>query len=67
MNQLLVQASRALADEAAWALVSTGILRPAADAAGCWLARDVPSAGLAAAARVGPDMAVIQVLAGRPW
>jgi hypothetical protein len=67
VNQLLAQASQVLADDAAWALVSTGILRPAADAAGCWLAGDVPSAGLAAAARVGPDMAVTQVLAGRPW
>ncbi len=33
----------------------------------CTLAGDVPSAGLAAAACVRRDMAVIQVLAGRLW
>ena len=41
--------------------------RHAAGVAGCRLDEDVPSAGLAAAARVQRDMAVIQVLAGRPW
>jgi hypothetical protein len=66
-SKLLAQVSQALADAAAWALISTGILRQATDAAGCRLTGDVSSAGLAAAARVGPDMAVTQVPAGRPW
>jgi hypothetical protein len=64
---LLAQASQALADAAAWALVPTGGLRRGAGAAGCRLAGDAPSAGVAATARVGPDLAMSQVLAGRPW
>jgi hypothetical protein len=64
---LAAQASQALADAAARVLVPAGALRCVAGVAGCRLAGDVPPAGLAAAARVGPDMAVIQVLAGRPW
>jgi hypothetical protein len=48
-------------------LIPAGALRGAAGVAGCRLAGDVPPAGLAAAARVRRDMAVIQVLAGRPW
>jgi hypothetical protein len=68
VNQLAAQASQALADAAARVLVPAGALRCAAGVAGCRLAGDVPPAGgLAAAARAGPDMAVIQVLAGRPW
>jgi hypothetical protein len=60
VNQL---APRALADTTARVLIPAG----AAGVAGCRLDGDVPPAGLAAAARVQRDMAVIQVLAGRPW
>jgi hypothetical protein len=67
VNQLLAQASQALADTTALALVPTGALRGAAGAVGCRLAGEVPSAGLAAIARVGPDLAMSQVLAARPW
>jgi hypothetical protein len=67
VNQLAAQASQAPADAAAQVLVPAGALRHAAGVAGCRLAGDVPTAGLAAAARGGPDTAVIQVLAGRPW
>ena len=68
MNQLAAQAAQALAGAAARVLVPAGALRPAASVAGCRLAGDVPPASrLAAAARVGPDMTVTQVLAGRPW
>jgi hypothetical protein len=63
VNQLAAQASQPLVEGAARALVPAGALRCAAGAAGCWLAGDVPLA----AARAGPDMAVIQVVAGRPW
>jgi hypothetical protein len=66
-SNLFAQASQALVDAVAWALLSTGILRPATGSAGCWLPRDVSSAEVAAGARVGPDMAVTQMLAGRPW
>jgi hypothetical protein len=69
VNQLAAQASQALADTTARVLVLAGALRCAAGAAGvagCRLDGDVPPSGLAAAARVR-DMAVIQVLAGRPW
>jgi hypothetical protein len=66
VNQLAAQASQPLIEAAARALVPAEALRRVADAAGCRLAGDVPSAGLAAA-RAGPDMALIQVLAGRPW
>jgi hypothetical protein len=47
-------------------LIPAGALRCAAGVAGCPLAEDVPQAGLAAATRARRDMAVIQVLAGRP-
>jgi hypothetical protein len=67
VNQLAAQACKALAHAAEYALVPAGALRCEDGAAGCRLAGDVPSAGLAAALRVGPDMAVIQKLAGRPW
>jgi hypothetical protein len=66
VNQLAAQASQPLIEAAARARVPADALRCVAGAAGCSLAGDVPSAGLAAT-RVGPDMAVIQVLAGRPW
>jgi len=66
VNQLAAQASQPLIEAAALAQVSADALRCIAGAAGCRLAGDVPSAGLAAA-RDGPDMAVIQVLAGWPW
>jgi hypothetical protein len=66
VNQLAAQASHPLVETTARALVPVGALRCAAVAAGCGLAGGVPSAGLAAA-RAGADMAVIQVLAGRPW
>ena len=64
---MAAHASQALADAAAQVLVPAGTVRRAAGVAGCRLARDVPTAGLAAAARVGPDTAVTQVPAGRPW
>lgn len=64
---MAAQASQALADTTARVLIPAGALRCAAGVAGCRLDGDVPSAGLAAAARVQRDMAVIQVLAGRPW
>jgi hypothetical protein len=67
VNQLAAQASQALADTTARVLIPAGALRCAAGVAGCRLAGDVPRAGLAAAARVRRDMAVVQVLAGRPW
>jgi len=66
VNQLAAQACQPLIEGAARALVPADALRRVAGAAGCGLAGDVPSAGLAAA-RGGPDMAVIQVMAGRPW
>ena len=64
---MAAQASQALADTTARVLIPAGALCRAAGVAGCRLDGDVPSAGLAAAARVQRDMAVIQVLAGRPW
>jgi hypothetical protein len=64
VNQLAAQASQALTGTTARVLIPVGALRCAA---GRRLDGDVPSAGLAAAARVQRDMAVIQVLAGRPW
>ena len=65
---MAAQASQALADTTARVLmIPAGALRCAAGVAGCRLDGDVPPAGLAAAARVQRDMAVIQVLAGRPW
>jgi hypothetical protein len=67
VNQLAAQASKALADTTARVLIPAGTLRCAAGVAGCRLAGHVPPAGLAAAARVRRDMAVIQVLARRPW
>jgi hypothetical protein len=67
VNQLAAQASQALADTTARVLIPAGTLRCAAGVAGCWLAGDVAPAGLAAAACVRRDVAVIQVLAGRPW
>ena len=66
VDQLAAQASQPLIEAAARALVPVGALGCVAGAAGCRLAGDVPPAGLAAA-RAGPDMAVIRVLAGRPW
>lgn len=66
VNQLAAQASQPLVEAVARALVPAGALRCAVGAAGCGLAGAVPLAGLAAA-RAGADMAVIQVLAGRPW
>ncbi|HEY1669705.1 MAG TPA: hypothetical protein VGG54_28745 [Trebonia sp.] len=63
---MAAQASQPLTEAAARALVPAGALRRVAGAAGCGLAGDVPSAGLAVT-RAGPDMAVIQVMAGRPW
>ena len=62
---MAAQASQPLIEAAARALVPADALRCVAGAAGCGLAVGVPSAGLAAA-RAGPDLAVIQVLAGRP-
>jgi hypothetical protein len=59
-------ASQGLADTTGWVLIPAGALRCAAGVAGCRLAGDVPPAGLAAAG-VRPDMAVIQMQAGRPW
>jgi hypothetical protein len=67
VNQLAAQVSQALADTTARVLIPVGALRCAAGVAGCRLDGDVPPAGSAAAARVQRDMAVIQVLAGRPW
>jgi hypothetical protein len=67
VNQLAAQAYQALADTTARVLIPAGTLRGAAGVAGCRLDGDVPPAGLAAAARDPRDMAVIQVLAGRPW
>ena len=67
MNQLAAQASQAVEDTTARVLIPAGALRGAVGVAGCRLDGDVPPAGLAAAARVQRDMAVIQVLAGRPW
>jgi hypothetical protein len=67
VNQFAAQASQALADTTARVLAPASALRCAAGVPGCRLAGDVPPAGLAAAARVQRDMAVIQVLAGRPW
>jgi hypothetical protein len=66
VNQLAAQAAQPLVETTARALVTAGALRCSAGAADCWLAAGVRSAGLAAA-RAGADMAVIQVLAGRPW
>jgi hypothetical protein len=67
VNQLAAQACQALAGTTARVLIPAGALHRATGVAGCRLAGDVPPAGLAAAARVRRDMAVIQVLAGRPW
>jgi hypothetical protein len=64
---LAAQACKALAHAAEYPLVAAGALRCEDGVAGCRLAGDEPSAGLAAALRVGPDMAAIQKLAGRPW
>ena len=64
---MAAQASQALADTTARVLIPAGALRCAAGVAGGRLDGDVPWAGLAAAARGRRDMAVIQVLAGRPW
>ena len=64
---MLAHASQALADAVVWALVPTGALRRAVGAAVCPLSGEVLPAGLAATAGVGPDKAVSQVLAGRPW
>jgi hypothetical protein len=66
VNQLAAHASQPLIEAAARALIRADVHRCVTGAAGCRLAGDVPSAG-SAAARAGPDMAVIQVLAGRPW
>ena len=67
MNQSAAQASQALVETTARVLIPAGALRCAAGVAGCRQDGDVPPGGLAAAARVPRDMAVIQVLAGRPW
>ena len=64
---MAAQASQALADTTARVPIPAGAPRCAADVAGCRLDGDVPPAGLAAAARTQRAMAVIQVLAGRPW
>jgi hypothetical protein len=65
---LAAQASQALAETTARVLIPVGVLRCAVGVAGGLLAGDVPPSGLAPAARVRRrDMAVIQVLAGRPW
>jgi hypothetical protein len=67
VNQLAAQASQALAGTTARVLIPADTLRRAAGVACCRLDGDVPPGGLAVAARVPRDMAVIQVLAGRPW
>ena len=64
---MAAQACKALAHAAEYALAPAGALRGEVGAAGCRLAGDAPSAWLAAALRVGPDMTAIQKLAGRPW
>ena len=64
---MAAQASQAVEDTTARVLIPAGALRCAAGVAGGRLDGDVPRAGLAAAARGRRDMAVIQVLAGRPW
>ena len=64
---MAAQASQALADTTARVLIPAGALRCAAGVAGCRLDGDVRPAGLAAAARAQRAIAVIQVLAGRPW
>jgi hypothetical protein len=64
---LAAQACKALAYAAEYAPAPADALRCEDGEAGCRLAGDEPSAGLAAALRVGPDMAAIQKLAGRPW
>ena len=65
---MAAQASQGLADTTARVLIPAGALRCApAGMAGCRPAGDVPPAGLAAAARMRPDMAVVQMQAGRPW
>jgi hypothetical protein len=68
LNQLLAQVSQGavLAAVAAGTLVSSGILRGTAGAAGRGLAGDVTAPRFAAAALELPDTAVVQVLAGRP-
>jgi hypothetical protein len=67
VNQVAAQASRVRADTTARVLIPAGTLRCADDVTGCWLAGAVAPAGLAAAAPVRRDIAVIQMLAGRPW
>jgi hypothetical protein len=67
VNQLAAQACKALAVMVEYALAPAGALRCEDGAAGCRLAGDVPSAWLAEALRVGPDIAAIQKLAGRLW
>ena len=64
---MAAQASQALADTTARVLIPAGALRCAAGVADCRLDGDEPPTGLAAAARVQRDMAMIQVLAERPW
>ena len=64
---MAAQASQALAGTTARVLIPAGALRRAARVAGCRLDGGVPPCGLAVAPRVPRDMAVIQVLAGRPW
>jgi hypothetical protein len=64
---LAAQASQAVADAVAWALVPVGALRCAAVVAGGRVAGEAPTAGPAAPARTGRDMNLIQVQAGRPW
>ena len=64
---MAAQASQAPAGTTARVPIPAGTLRRTAGVAGCRLDGDVPPAGLAGAARVPRDMAMIQVLAGRPW
>jgi hypothetical protein len=64
---LAAQASQALADAVAWALVPAGALRCAAVVAGGRVTGEAPAAGPPAPARTGRDMSLIQVHAGRPW
>jgi hypothetical protein len=68
MNQLAAQACQVLTGTTARALISAGTVRCPAGLSGSLLAGDVPPSGLAPAARLRRrDIAVIQVLAGRPW
>ena len=64
---MAAQASQALAGTTARLPIPAGALPRATGVAGCRLAGDAPPGRSPVAARVPRDMAVIQVLAGRPW